>query len=72
MTETNEQATNAIESSTLLDAVREAFLAGEKQGQANAESIYRSSYPEAEPDEAADKYVLKFEASNVNPDPLGK
>ena len=54
----------SVSSNSLLCAIREAYLAGEKQGQANAKSIYWSSYPETEPDEAADKYVEQFKAHN--------
>ncbi len=53
-----------------------AFTAGEKLGQANAKSIYQSTYPEEEVSEAAPKYaksiIRENDQAQTSPNPTKK
>lgn len=47
----------------LIEAIKQAFLAGEELGRANEKNIYWTTYPEMKPEDGANEYVKKIKAS---------
>lgn len=61
----NTGAAQSLSHSYLFSLLVAAFTAGEKLGQANAKSIYWSTYPEEEVSKAAPKYAKSIIGENA-------